>query len=184
MWVLIRSSSARHFSLVPTTIFYGKSYHQLLLLNKSSDSRPTIISFSSKSCYVTSQLVNIIFMHHRKRLGSNLFFFFFFLFFFFFFFCSKNGLLTVFSTSYCWVTEKHAGYNKLVKKMTTAIALNKALFSTKKNVIFFFFFFFPISSQKCGYSLEAPLQGASNDYPQHMFSLRNKNKYLPDTHLI
>ena len=26
----------------------------------------------------------------------------------------------------------------------------------------------------CGYSLEAPLQGASNEYPQHMHSWRNK----------
>ena len=26
----------------------------------------------------------------------------------------------------------------------------------------------------CGYSLEAPRQGASNEYPQHMLSLRNK----------
>ena len=26
----------------------------------------------------------------------------------------------------------------------------------------------------CGYSLEAPCWGASNEYPQHMFSLRNK----------
>ena len=26
----------------------------------------------------------------------------------------------------------------------------------------------------CGYSLEAPHQGASNEYQQHMFSLRNK----------
>ena len=26
----------------------------------------------------------------------------------------------------------------------------------------------------CGYSLEAPQQGASNEYPQHMFSWRNK----------
>ena len=26
----------------------------------------------------------------------------------------------------------------------------------------------------CGYSLEAPRQGASNEYPQHMFSWRNK----------
>ena len=25
----------------------------------------------------------------------------------------------------------------------------------------------------CGYSLEAPRRGASNEYPQHMFSLRN-----------
>ena len=26
----------------------------------------------------------------------------------------------------------------------------------------------------CGYSLEAPRQGTSNEYPQHIFSLRNK----------
>ena len=26
----------------------------------------------------------------------------------------------------------------------------------------------------CRYSLEAPRQGASNEYPQHMFLLRNK----------
>ena len=26
----------------------------------------------------------------------------------------------------------------------------------------------------CGYSLEAPQRGASNEYPQHMFSWRNK----------
>ena len=26
----------------------------------------------------------------------------------------------------------------------------------------------------CGYSLEAPRQGASSEYPQRMFSLRNK----------
>ena len=28
----------------------------------------------------------------------------------------------------------------------------------------------------CGYSLEVPRQGASNEYPQHMFLSRNKNK--------
>ena len=27
------------------------------------------------------------------------------------------------------------------------------------------------------YSLEAPLWGASNEYPQHMFSWRNEKKY-------
>ena len=31
------------------------------------------------------------------------------------------------------------------------------------------------------YSLEAPRRGASNEYPQHMFSWRNKKKYLMDT---
>ena len=28
----------------------------------------------------------------------------------------------------------------------------------------------------CGYPLEVPHQGASNEYPQHMFSWRNKKK--------
>ena len=33
-----------------------------------------------------------------------------------------------------------------------------------------------MSQQKirCGYSLEVPRRGASNEYPQHMFSWRNK----------
>ena len=33
----------------------------------------------------------------------------------------------------------------------------------------------------CGYSLEAPRRGASNEYPQHMFSWRNKknNMWIP-----
>ena len=30
------------------------------------------------------------------------------------------------------------------------------------------------SASACGYSLEAPRRGASNEYPQHMFSLRNE----------
>ena len=32
------------------------------------------------------------------------------------------------------------------------------------------------------YSLEAPLWGISNEYPQHIFLWKNKKKYLPDTH--
>ena len=30
----------------------------------------------------------------------------------------------------------------------------------------------------CGYSLEAPHRGASNEYPQHMFSWRNKKSII------
>ena len=36
------------------------------------------------------------------------------------------------------------------------------------------FFLFLNENICCGYSLEAPRQGASIEYPQHMFSLRNK----------
>ena len=43
-------------------------------------------------------------------------------------------------------------------------------FQTKKSNIF------PISAQNidCGYSLEPPLWGGSNEYPQSMFLSRNK----------
>ena len=50
------------------------------------------------------------------------------------------------------------------------IALDKALFFIQKVSIFFLFLDENIC---CGKSLEAP-QGASNEYPQHMFSSRNK----------
>ena len=39
----------------------------------------------------------------------------------------------------------------------------------------------------CGYLLEAPRRGASNEYPQHMFSWRNKktvNTFGSKKHLI
>ena len=44
---------------------------------------------------------------------------------------------------------------------------------------FFFFFFFLLFLLRtknicCGYSLEVPRQGASNEYPQQMFTCRNK----------
>ena len=39
------------------------------------------------------------------------------------------------------------------------------------------FFLFLHENICCGYSLEAPQRGASNEYPQHMFSWRNKKKY-------
>ena len=43
-----------------------------------------------------------------------------------------------------------------------------------REVIFIIFFLFLHEDICCGYSLEAPWQGASNEYPQHMFSWRNK----------
>ena len=36
------------------------------------------------------------------------------------------------------------------------------------------FFLFLHKNICCGYSLEAPRRGASNEYPQHRFSWRNK----------
>ena len=37
-------------------------------------------------------------------------------------------------------------------------------------IIFLFF----NKNIRCGYSLEVPREGTSNEYPQHMFLLRNK----------
>ena len=39
---------------------------------------------------------------------------------------------------------------------------------------------FPISAQNidCGYSLELPRRGGSNEYPHSMFLTRNKKKYV------
>ena len=37
-----------------------------------------------------------------------------------------------------------------------------------------YFFLFLHENIYCGYSLEAPQRGASNEYPQHMFSCTNK----------
>ena len=43
-----------------------------------------------------------------------------------------------------------------------------------KRGILIIFFLFLNENICCGYSLEAPPQGASNDYPEHKFSWRNK----------
>ena len=45
-------------------------------------------------------------------------------------------------------------------------------------IILGYFFLFLHKNICCGYSLEAPRQGASNEYPQHMFSWRNGENYL------
>ena len=41
------------------------------------------------------------------------------------------------------------------------------------HIIFFLLFLY--ENICCGYSLEAPRRGASIEYPQHLFLLRNKN---------
>ena len=46
------------------------------------------------------------------------------------------------------------------------IATDKALFASEKMLISFLFLYKNI---RCGYSLEVPRRGTSNEYPQHMF---------------
>ena len=61
------------------------------------------------------------------------------------------------------------------------IALVKALFFNPKVLIFFLFLHENIC---CGYSLETPRWGASNEYPQHTFSWRNKKNIYQIPSLI
>ena len=49
---------------------------------------------------------------------------------------------------------------------------NKVLFQQNKNQTMFFIFFH--RNILCGYSLEVPRRGTSNEYPQNMFSWKNK----------
>ena len=46
-----------------------------------------------------------------------------------------------------------------------------------KRGIYILFFLFRHENICCGYSLEVPQNGTSNEYPQHMFSCRNKKKH-------
>ena len=73
----------------------------------------------------------------------------------------------------------HSEQPLVIKITGILIALVKALFFSPKVLIFFLFLHENIF---CGYSLETPRQGASNEYPQHMFSWRNKKTIKPDTH--
>ena len=57
--------------------------------------------------------------------------------------------------------------------MVRTIATDKALF-TSENC----WFLFLNENICCGYSLEAPQWGASYEYPQHMFSSRNKKNIM------
>ena len=63
-------------------------------------------------------------------------------------------------------------FNKKISTLANvAIASNKIFFFQLKSTRVFL-----TSARKicCGYSLEVPHRGTSNEYPQHMFSCRNK----------
>ena len=59
--------------------------------------------------------------------------------------------------------------------LSDTIATDKVIFFNRKMLISFLFLNKNIC---CGYSLEAPRRGASNEYPQHMFSSRNKKSIM------
>ena len=64
-----------------------------------------------------------------------------------------------------------------IQMNSITIALDKAFFFHPKSIDIFLF-----SQRKhmLWYSLEGPWRWALNEYPQHMFSLRKKKKYLSD----
>ena len=99
---------------------------------------------------------------------------FFFVFFFLFFF--KYSILT--SLHFCIL---HGSVSILFKqtrlfKYTENFTTKKGKFSDKRNLTFFH-----ISAQNidCGYSLEPPRRGGSNEYPKSMFLSRKKNNAYP-----
>ena len=75
-----------------------------------------------------------------------------------------------------------------------AHAIYRDFLSCKKGklsgVIFLYFLIFD-QNIDCGYTLETPRQGGSNEYPQSMFWTKNKNKrtigpvaHLRDHHIV
>ena len=74
------------------------------------------------------------------------------------------------NANYCW--HFHIHHENTPMQIYRNFTFKNWKFSDKNSDIFH------ISSQNidCGYSLEPPWQGGSNEYPQSMFSCRNKKK--------
>ena len=83
----------------------------------------------------------------------------------YFFVCASAVSYVAFVLSLCVPLRKH-GYSNILK----ILAPKNEIFQIKNSEIFY------ISAQNidCGYSLEPPRRGGSNEYPQSMFSSRNK----------
>ena len=75
----------------------------------------------------------------------------------------------------CFCGEVRKNINTFGLKKHLIKSCEKYIIATDKRGIHIIFFLFLDEYICCGYSLEAPRRGASNEYPQHMFSLRNKN---------
>ena len=81
----------------------------------------------------------------------------------------------IFSSLHVLLKKKKKCWRYWLEASCWGIATDKALFFIRKMLISFLFLHKNIC---CGYSLEAPCWGASNEYPQHMFSWRNKKSIL------
>ena len=78
------------------------------------------------------------------------------------------------------VRKLHTGLFRVFHSFVQSIAPDKMLFFHWYVWIFFLFFRKNIC---CGYSLEVPQGGTSNEYTQHMFTWRNKETNFLDTPL-
>ena len=89
-----------------------------------------------------------------------------------------DHLISLFAIPPSILSEKNKGIEYSVwknRKFTKLQIRCFFFFSTQK---YLYFFLFVHENIGCGYSLEALCQGASNEYPQHKFSSRNKKKII------
>ena len=109
--------------------------------------------------------------------SHDIFFYFFFIFFFFFGFILveyQTGLWEkIFSH---WRLEPGYSYG-CFKWVATAYVFRGLVKEEYLVIIVGSFFLFLHKNICCGYSLEAPRWGASNEYPQHMFLWRTRENY-------
>ena len=116
------------------------------------------------------------------------------------------------ATSRSWASKQIEVNFKKKRSKRKYVYQKGRVINYKRNVAFFFFFFFHLSRNKkkcphavqfsihyenllmqyiflifaqnidCGYTLEPPRRGGSNEYPQSMFWSKNKkNRYTPAT---
>ena len=88
-------------------------------------------------------------------------------------------------THICWTEREGGAFCTIIDEQTT---LKTDYFIAPEEFPEKSFFVF-LHENKCyGYSLEVPHQGASNEYPQHMFLQKNKkNVYtflMKNTHIL
>ena len=118
--------------------------------------------------YVENLLILVQLLQLRFMLPPFDFFVLFFFFFFFLFFFRVRWPHTRYSYPKIHL---HIHYENIPIQIYRKTSKPEN-FQVKKNLIFFFY----ISAQNidCGYLLEPPGRGGSNEYPQSMFLSRNK----------
>ena len=72
-----------------------------------------------------------------------------------------------------YVVYDMCGYQRLIPACAS-MQSDQSLIALHKRGILLIFFLFLHENLCCGYLLEAPHRGASNEYPQHSFSWKNK----------